>query len=183
MPPMPGLGTIARVSAKAVRNAKTICCARYCLFSPHVSAAAFAKAARAHRPSGNRLHRVRDVTCGEDAPETDKTMGLTTVQSSENLSSTSPEPRSPKAPSDNCASARDGPMPSQDQSSARRENPEMPPAPPCHIPPRPLNSPPTERWPSGRRRTPGKCVGGEPSRGFESLSLRHRNSGLTFSGG
>ena len=33
-------------------------------------------------------------------------------------------------------------------------------------------SPATERWPSGRRRTPGKCVGGEPSRGFESLSLR-----------
>src|SRR6056297_306011 len=31
----------------------------------------------------------------------------------------------------------------------------------------------TERWPSGRRRTPGKCVGGKPSRGFESLSLRH----------
>ena len=31
----------------------------------------------------------------------------------------------------------------------------------------------TERWPSGRRRTPGKCVGGEPSRGFESLSVRH----------
>ena len=31
----------------------------------------------------------------------------------------------------------------------------------------------TERWPSGRRRTPGKCVGGEPSPGFESLSLRH----------
>ena len=30
-----------------------------------------------------------------------------------------------------------------------------------------------ERWPSGRRRTPGKCVGGKPSRGFESLSLRH----------
>src|SRR5690606_34282585 len=30
-----------------------------------------------------------------------------------------------------------------------------------------------ERWPSGRRRTPGKCVGGEPSQGFESLSLRH----------
>ena len=33
--------------------------------------------------------------------------------------------------------------------------------------------PGTERWPSGRRRTPGKCVGGKPSRGFESLSLRH----------
>jgi subfamily B ATP-binding cassette protein MsbA len=31
----------------------------------------------------------------------------------------------------------------------------------------------TERWPSGRRRTPGKCVGGKPSPGFESLSLRH----------
>ena len=30
-----------------------------------------------------------------------------------------------------------------------------------------------ERWPSGRRRTPGKCVGGKPSRGFESLPLRH----------
>ncbi len=32
----------------------------------------------------------------------------------------------------------------------------------------------TERWPSGRRRTPGKCVGGRPSPGFESLSLRHQ---------
>lgn len=31
----------------------------------------------------------------------------------------------------------------------------------------------TDRWPSGRRRTPGKCVGGEPSPGFESLSVRH----------
>ena len=29
-----------------------------------------------------------------------------------------------------------------------------------------------ERWPSGRRRTPAKGVGGEPSRGFESLPLR-----------
>ena len=34
-------------------------------------------------------------------------------------------------------------------------------------------SPLPERWPSGRRRTPGKCVGGKPSPGFESLSLRH----------
>ena len=30
-----------------------------------------------------------------------------------------------------------------------------------------------ERWPSGLRRTPGKCVGVKASRGFESLSLRH----------
>ncbi len=30
-----------------------------------------------------------------------------------------------------------------------------------------------ERWPSGRRRTPGKCVYGKTYRGFESLSLRH----------
>ena len=44
--------------------------------------------------------------------------------------------------------------------------PPLPPAPPT------AKQPPTERWPSGRRRTPGKCVGGEPSRGFESLSLR-----------
>ena len=29
-----------------------------------------------------------------------------------------------------------------------------------------------ERWPSGLRRTPGKCVGVKASRGFESLSLR-----------
>ena len=29
-----------------------------------------------------------------------------------------------------------------------------------------------DRWPSGRRRTPGKCVGGRPSPGFESLSVR-----------
>ena len=30
-----------------------------------------------------------------------------------------------------------------------------------------------ERWPSGRRRSPAKGVDGEPSRGFESLPLRH----------
>jgi hypothetical protein len=35
------------------------------------------------------------------------------------------------------------------------------------------NTRPTDSWPSGRRRTPGKCVGGEPSRGFESLTVRH----------
>ncbi len=32
----------------------------------------------------------------------------------------------------------------------------------------------TERWPSGRRRTPGTRVGPKGSPGFESLSLRHR---------
>ena len=35
-----------------------------------------------------------------------------------------------------------------------------------------VNTAATDRWPSGRRRTPGKCVGGEPSLGFESLSIR-----------
>ena len=30
-----------------------------------------------------------------------------------------------------------------------------------------------ERWPSGRRRTPGTRVGGQPSRGFKSHPLRH----------
>ncbi len=29
----------------------------------------------------------------------------------------------------------------------------------------------TEGWPSGRRRTPGKCVYGKPYRGFESRPL------------
>ena len=32
-----------------------------------------------------------------------------------------------------------------------------------------------ETWPSGRRRSPAKGVGGKPSRGFESLRLRHPN--------
>jgi hypothetical protein len=31
-----------------------------------------------------------------------------------------------------------------------------------------------EAWPSGRRHTPGKRVGGQLPRGFEPLSLRHR---------
>ena len=48
--------------------------------------------------------------------------------------------------------------------------------PPCIGPVLPANTPPPERWPSGRRRTPGKCVGGKPSPGFESLSLRHIQS-------
>ena len=34
----------------------------------------------------------------------------------------------------------------------------------------------TEGWPSGRRRTPGKCVYGKPYRGFESRPLRHEVS-------
>ena len=38
--------------------------------------------------------------------------------------------------------------------------------------PRNAFKPPPERWPSGRWRTLGKRVGGEPSPGFESLSLR-----------
>ncbi len=33
--------------------------------------------------------------------------------------------------------------------------------------------PSAETWPSGRRRSPAKGVGGKPSRGFESLRLRH----------
>ncbi len=43
----------------------------------------------------------------------------------------------------------------------------------CARPPPVLLSAPLEGWPSGRRRTPGKCVYGRPYRGFESLSLRH----------
>src|SRR6476620_5614787 len=35
---------------------------------------------------------------------------------------------------------------------------------------------PKEGWPSGRRRTPGTRVGGQPSRGFESHPLRHPGS-------
>ena len=34
-------------------------------------------------------------------------------------------------------------------------------------------NPSMEMWPSGRRRSPAKGVGGKPSRGFESLRLRH----------
>ena len=32
-----------------------------------------------------------------------------------------------------------------------------------------------DRWPSGRRRSPAKGVGGKPPRGFESLPVRHQN--------
>ena len=45
--------------------------------------------------------------------------------------------------------------------------------PPCARAPSYSRRRTTERWPSGRRRTPGKCVGGKPPRGFESRSLRH----------
>ena len=44
---------------------------------------------------------------------------------------------------------------------------------PLHCSPHVAITLPTDSWPSGRRRTPGKCVGGEPSRGFESLTVRH----------
>ena len=54
------------------------------------------------------------------------------------------------------------------------------PPPPCNSPLRGCKHPPTDRWPSGRRRTPGKCVGGEPSRGFESLSVRHPQSEIAY---
>lgn len=37
-----------------------------------------------------------------------------------------------------------------------------------------------ERWPSGRRHTPAKGAGGKPSRGFESLPLRHIANGDNF---
>jgi hypothetical protein len=38
---------------------------------------------------------------------------------------------------------------------------------------------PAEAWPSGRRHTPGKRVGGQLPRGFEPLSLRHRIASST----
>lgn len=41
--------------------------------------------------------------------------------------------------------------------------------------PLPLIDPPAEWWPSGRRHTPAKGAGGKPSRGFESLPLRHKS--------
>ena len=43
---------------------------------------------------------------------------------------------------------------------------------PCRPAAKPLGAT-SERWPSGRRHTPAKGAGGEPSRGFESLPLRH----------
>ena len=33
-----------------------------------------------------------------------------------------------------------------------------------------------DRWPSGRRRSPAKGVGGKLPRGFESLPVRHNTS-------
>ncbi len=44
---------------------------------------------------------------------------------------------------------------------------------PCPCPGRSLNGS-AETWPSGRRRSPAKGVGGKPSRGFESLRLRQK---------
>ncbi len=45
---------------------------------------------------------------------------------------------------------------------------------PCPLSAKPVTGA-LERWPSGRRRAPAKGVEGEPSRGFESLPLRHPN--------
>ena len=42
-----------------------------------------------------------------------------------------------------------------------------------------LNAPTTEGWPSGLRRTPGKCVYGKPYRGFESRLLRQSQKTIT----
>ena len=50
------------------------------------------------------------------------------------------------------------------------------------FPPASLLEAQAEMWPSGRRHTPAKGADGEPSRGFESLRLRQRDSGRTFSG-
>ena len=39
---------------------------------------------------------------------------------------------------------------------------------------------PAEMWPSGRRHTPAKGAGGKPSRGFESLRLRHILESISY---
>ena len=44
---------------------------------------------------------------------------------------------------------------------------------PLVLPSDKIVDPSAETWPSGRRRSPAKGVGGKPSRGFESLRLRH----------
>ena len=51
---------------------------------------------------------------------------------------------------------------------------------PCFLRSRPLDTA-LETWPSGRRHTPAKGADGKPSRGFESLRLRHPHIFLMFS--
>lgn len=74
-PPMPGLGTIARVTAEVVRDGKTTRSTRYYLSSARLSAAAFAKAVRAHWAIENSLHWVLDVTFDEDRARNRKDHG------------------------------------------------------------------------------------------------------------
>jgi hypothetical protein len=94
----------------------------------HVSSArltpdAVAKALRAHWSVENRLHRVPDMSFDEDRARN------RTDNSPENLSilRTPPSPScerpAPNAPSPATANAPDGPMASQNPSSAARDSP------------------------------------------------------------
>lgn len=65
-PAMPGLKTIGVVEAIVERDGKTTRSTRYYLSSAHLSADAFARAARAHWGIENRLHWVLDMTFDED---------------------------------------------------------------------------------------------------------------------
>ena len=53
---------------------------------------------------------------------------------------------------------------------------------PLVLPSDKIVDPSAETWPSGRRRSPAKGVGGKPSRGFESLRLRHHILPVPVSG-
>ena len=61
----------------------------------------------------------------------------------------------------------------------RRRRDHLPAAPPRSRERRGWLDCPAEAWPSGRRHTPGKRVGGQLPRGFEPLSLRHETRSST----
>ena len=168
-PRLPGLATLACVEATRTRPAGP---ARHPLLrrlrDPHPRA--FARAVRGHWAIENACTGCSTSPSTRTAPATAATTAPRT--------SPSPPPH-PQPPQQ--GPAEDVPRP-QTQASRMvrrlRKNHHRPnaialvpggeglaPAPGSVALPR---SP--ERWPSGRRRTPGKCVGGKPSRGFESLS-------------
>ncbi len=88
----------------------------------------------------------------------------------------SPAPRRIGRPGGPPRGGRPLPAPRRNGPWGRRQSlpgaSEFPSPTPCFHPAVRIDTPP-EWWPSGRRHTPAKGAGGKPSRGFESLPLRH----------
>ena len=122
-PRLPGLATLACVEATRSEAGRTSSSTRYYLSSATLTPERFARAVRATGRSRTACTGCSTSPSTRTAPATAATTARRTSPSSDASPSTCSTPQGPRCPSPESASDPDGPMPSQEPSSAKCDSP------------------------------------------------------------